>query len=242
MVCSTTPRYRRVIYKVSGESLGKRDRYGSLSPERFEFVVDEIAAVHAAGVQVVVVVGGGNVLRGGSAEWKIARADADEVGILATGVNGAMLAALLRARAFGVMLLSRGAASGVGQPYDCRTATAALERQEIVINAGGMGVPLMSSDYPAVHLAVETDAQAVLMAKSGVDGVYDADPQICATARRLPTVTADEAIAGDLRVMDMSALVLARDHGITIHVFSAGSRLAAKRVVMGEPVGSIITP
>jgi uridylate kinase len=163
--------------------------------------------------------------------------------MLATGVNAAMLAALLRSRgATEPVLMSNGPCRALGEPWSSPRAAAALSAGRTTIVAGGWGRPYVSTDYPAVGFAAEIHAQAVLMAKSGTDGVYDSDPAISGDARFLPELSIDEALSRGLTVMDEAALLLARDRNIVLHVFAADDPDLPVKIVKGEQVGSLIFP
>src|SRR4051794_9244026 len=214
------PRYRRVLVKLSGRALAGEGGFG-LESAALERVAHELSAVRDAGVELAVLVGGGNIFRGSLAEeWGIERAEADNIGMLGTVINGLMLRGVLEARsAHEVRVMTAIPIQSVAEPFIRLRAIAHLERGAIVVLAGGIGQPYVTTDYPAVQRAVEVRAEAVLAAKDGVDGVYDADPARVPTARRLSRLGYDEALELGVRVMDQSAFLLARDHGMPIHVF-----------------------
>ena len=233
-------RYRRVVLKLSGEAFSSE--LATLDSDQFAEAARSITEVHALGADVLVVVGGGNVFRGAEREkFNLSSSDGDKVGMIATGLNAALLEGGLRAIGTSVEVFSRGPCIGVGTPWERNAVNAALEHG-VVILAGGLGVPSMSTDVPAVHAAVELDADAVIMEKHGVDGVYTSDPRLSSDARLLPVVSASNAIEQRLGVMDIVALELARQFGKTIHVVPASDRTAAAGVVRGEDRGSRVTP
>jgi uridylate kinase len=198
--------------------------------------------VRDAGVELAVLVGGGNVFRGTLAEeWGIERAEADNIGMLGTVINGLMLRGVLQARsAHEVRVMTAIPIQSVAEPFIRLRAISHLERGAIVVLAGGIGQPYVTTDYPAVQRAVEVRAEAVLAAKDGVDGVYDADPSKVPGARRIPRLTYDDAVRLGVRVMDQSAFLLAREHGMPIHVFGADQPGAMTAILRGEDVGTTV--
>jgi uridylate kinase len=234
--------YRRVVVKLSGAALSGPEPVG-LDADALEHVAGEILAVADAGVQVAIVVGGGNFFRGTLAEqWGIERAEADSVGILGTVMNGLILRGVLKARSEReVRVMTAVPIPAVAEPFIRLRAQAHLDRGHLVILAGGIGQPYVTTDYPAVQRALELRADALLVAKHGVDGVYTADPRADPEATRYDRLSFADAIAADLRVMDPAAFILARDHGLVLHVFDAGRAGAMRAIVAGEPVGTQIT-
>jgi uridylate kinase len=234
-------RYRRVVIKLSGAALSGPEPVGLDAPA-LEHVAAEVLAVAERGVQVAIVVGGGNFFRGKLAErWGIERAEADNVGILGTVMNGLMLRGVLKARTDReVRVMTAIPIPAVAEPFIRLRAQAHLERGNLVILAGGIGQPYVTTDYPAVQRALELDADALLVAKHGVDGVYTSDPHVDPDARRYDRLSFADAIAADLRVMDPAAFILARDHALTLHVFDAARTGAMAAIVAGERVGTEI--
>ena len=234
--------YRRVVVKLSGAALSGPEPIG-LDAGALEHVAAEILAVADAGVQTAIVVGGGNFFRGRLAEqWRIERAEADNVGILGTVMNGLMLRGVLKSRTEReVRVMTAIPIPAVAEPFIRLRAQAHLARGHLVILAGGIGQPYVTTDYPAVQRALELEADALLVAKHGVDGVYTSDPNQDPDARRYDRLSFAEAIAGDLRVMDPAAFILARDHGLTLHVFDVGRAGAMRAIVAGQTVGTTIT-
>jgi uridylate kinase len=235
-------RYRRVVIKLSGAALSGAEPLG-LEAAALEHVADQVLAVAACGVQVAVVVGGGNFFRGSLAElWGIERAEADSVGMLGTVMNGLMLRGVLKARGDReVRVMTASPIPSVAEPFIRLRAQAHLEKGRIVIAAGGIGQPYVTTDYPSVQRALELNADALMVAKHGVDGVYSADPKRDRTARRYEQLSFAEAIARDLRVMDSSAFILARDHDLPLHVFDIAQDGAMLRILNGESVGTEIS-
>ena len=239
---SSAPLYDRIVIKISGESLGD---YNLLEPKRFAPVAQMIAAVHSMGVTVTVVVGGGNIFRGTLADqWELEREQADAVGMAATGVNVLILQGLLRNLGLLPAVFSRGPAGGIGQPYDCDHVRASLEKRAIVLLAGGLGVPGISTDVAAVEAAIDTEAPAVIMSKHDVDGIYTSDPHgpYGTDAVHIPALTASEALERELQVTDAAALRRARAHGKLIHVIPAADTFAPCDVLQGKEIGSRVIP
>jgi len=236
------PRYRRVVVKLSGEALAGASGSGA-DPASLARVADEVLSLHQIGVQVAVVVGGGNYFRGRMAEgWGISRAEADNIGMLATVMNGLMLRGALTARTEAdIRVMTAMPITSVAEPFIRLRAANHLERGKIVVLAGGIGQPYVTTDYPAVQRALELDADALLVAKHGVDGVYDCDPKTNPDAVRYSTLTYDEAIAADIRVMDTSAFVLANEQGLTMHVFDVAAVGVMRGICQGEELGTRIT-
>lgn len=236
------PRYRRVVVKLSGEALAGASGTGA-DPASLARVADEVLSLHQIGVQVAVVVGGGNYFRGRMAEgWGISRAEADNIGMLATVMNALMLRGALTARTDAdVRVMTAMPITSVAEPFIRLRAANHLARNKIVVLAGGIGQPYVTTDYPAVQRALELDADALLVAKHGVDGVYNCDPKTNPDAVKYTTLTYDEAIAADIRVMDTSAFVLANEQGLTMHVFDVAAVGVMRGICEGEELGTRIT-
>ncbi|MGZ4382713.1 MAG: UMP kinase [Gaiellaceae bacterium] len=234
------PVFRRVLLKLSGESLmGDRD-YGMDLPT-IEAIAEEVASIRANGVEIAIVVGAGNIYRGMAAAAKgMDRATADYAGMLATLLNSLALQDALERSGAQTRVLSALVVSEVAEPYIRRRAIRHLEKGRVVIFAAGTGNPFFTTDTAAALRALEINAEAILMAKNGVKGVYDGDPREDPTAVFLPELTHLEAIERGLKVMDSTALSLCMDNGLPIHVFElVGGNI--RRVVAGERVGTIIS-
>jgi len=235
-------RYRRVVLKLSGEALAGPAGSG-VDPASLAHVAREILSVHDLGVQIAVVVGGGNYFRGRMAEsWGISRAEADNIGMLGTVMNALMLRGVLTASGGGdVRVMTAMPMESVAEPFIRLRAVRHLDRGLIVLLAGGIGQPYVTTDYPAVQRALELDADALLVAKHGVDGVYDSDPRVNPAAMRYTHLTYDEALAARVRVMDTSAFVLASEHALTMHVFDVAAVGVMRRICEGEDLGTRIS-
>jgi uridylate kinase len=231
--------FRRVLLKLSGEALmGSRD-YG-IDVQVVRALAEEIAAVHATGVGVAIVVGGGNFYRGlAAAAEGMERTTADYAGMLATLLNAHALQDVLERQGASTRVLSALEVREVAEPYIRRRAIRHLEKDRIVIFAAGTGNPFFTTDTAAALRALEIGADAILMAKNGVAGVYDGDPRSDPDARFLPRVSHLEAIERGLKVMDTTALSLCMDNKLTIHVFELADGNIG-RVVAGENVGTVI--
>jgi uridylate kinase len=234
-------RYRRVMLKLSGGAVAGENAWG-FSPDALNHIADEVLALREAGVQVGVVVGGGNIFKGELGErWGIERAEADNIGMMATVINALMLRGVLHARGDAeVRVMTAIPINTVAEPFIRLRALSHLEKGVIVLLAAGTGNPYVTTDYPAVQRALELRAEALLAAKNGTDGVYTADPRMDPAARRYARVNYDTAVRENLRALDQSAVLLARDHGLPIHVFDFDAPGALRRICEGEDVGTLI--
>jgi uridylate kinase len=189
------------------------------------------------------VVGGGNYFRGRMADpWGISRAEADNIGMLATVMNALMLRGALTARTDAdVRVMTAIEINNVAEPFIRLRAVHHLDRKKIVVLAGGIGQPYVTTDYPAVQRALELDADVLLVAKNGVDGVYESDPKQNPSAKRFTNLTYDEAISAGIQVMDTSAFVLANEQDLTMHVFDVGAVGVMRRICEGEELGTRIS-
>ena len=231
--------FRRVVLKLSGEALMGTREYGIDIPV-VRRLAAEIALVHASGVGIAIVVGGGNFYRGMSAAAEgMERTTADYAGMLATLLNALALQDVLEHQGAHTRVQSAIEVSEVAEPYIRRRAIRHLEKGRIVIFAAGTGNPFFTTDTAAALRALEIGADAILMAKHGVEGVYDGDPRVDPDARFLPRLSHLEAIERGLKVMDTTALSLCMDNRLTIHVFELADGNIA-RVVAGEDVGTVI--
>jgi uridylate kinase len=236
----SVPVFHRILLKLSGEALMGEREYG-LDPARVEAIAKEIVDVHALGLQIAIVVGAGNIYRGMAAAAEgMDRATADYAGMLATLLNALALQDALERRGPNTRVLSALHVSEVAEPYIRRRAIRHLEKERIVIFAAGTGNPFFTTDTAAALRALEISAEAILMAKHAVDGVYDGDPRDDPRATLLPEITHLQAIERGLRVMDTTALSLCMDNHLPIHVFASADG-TFRRVVLGERVGTIVS-
>ena len=234
------PVFKRVLLKLSGEAMMGPLEYGT-DAERVDAIANQIREVAEEGVEVAVVVGAGNIYRGlAGAAAGMDRATADYMGMLATVLNALTLQdALERAGSF-TRVLSAIQVTEVAEPYIRRRAIRHLEKGRIVIFAAGTGNPFFTTDTAAALRALEIHADAILMAKHGVEGVYDSDPSENPDATFLPELTHMEAIERGLGVMDSTALSLCMDNGLPIHVFNLADERNIDRVIRGERIGTIV--
>jgi uridylate kinase len=234
------PIFERILLKLSGEALMGPLEYGT-DADRVAAIARQVKDVVESGVEVAVVVGAGNIYRGlAGAAAGMDRATADYMGMLATVLNALTLQdALEKAGAF-TRVMSAMEVTEVAEPYIRRRAIRHLEKGRIVIFAAGTGNPFFTTDTAAALRALEIHADAILMAKHGVEGVYDADPIEEPDATFLPELTHMQAIEQGLRVMDSTALSLCMDNGLPIHVFNLAEVENIDRVVRGERVGTIV--
>ena len=233
------PSYRRILLKVSGEILMGDAPFGIDMPT-LDAVAEDIALVVAAGFELCLVVGGGNIFRGVSMAGRgMERASADYMGMLATVMNALAIQSALESRGVETRVQSAIPMDAVCEPYIRRRALRHLEKGRVVIFAAGLGAPFFTTDTPAALRAAEMGCDALLKGTS-VDGVYTADPKKDAEARRYGRVGYQEVLAKDLRVMDASAISLMRDNGIPILVFSIREHGNLLKVLRGQGVFTII--
>jgi uridylate kinase len=234
------PIFHRVLLKLSGEALMGSREYG-LDRPTIDEIADEIVDVHERGVEIGIVVGAGNIYRGMAAAAEgMDRATADYAGMLATVLNALALQDALEDRGVATRVLSALHVSEVAEPYIRRRAIRHLEKQRIVIFAAGTGNPFFTTDTAAALRALEVGAEAILMAKHAVEGVYGNDPRLDPQAKLLPELTHLEAIERGLKVMDTTALSLCMDNVLPIYVFELANG-NIRRVVLGERLGTIIS-
>ena len=233
------PVFSRVLLKISGEALMGSLDYGT-DPDQVRTIAAQVHEVSGRGVQIAMVVGAGNIFRGleGAAQG-MDRATADYAGMLATLLNALALQDVLERRGAHTRILSAIGVAEVAEPYIRRRGMRHLEKGRVVIFAAGTGNPFFTTDTAAALRALEVNADAILMAKHGVDAVYDADPRLEPDAEVLPELTHLEAIERGLEVMDVTALSLCMENGLPIYVFGLQDG-NIKRVLSGERVGTII--
>jgi uridylate kinase len=234
------PAYSRVLLKLSGEALLGDREYGT-DPERIQAVAQQIASVHSRGVDVAVVVGGGNIYRGLAAAARgMDRATGDYMGMLATVLNALAMQDALEKSGVPTRVQSAITISEVAEPYIRRRAIRHLEKGRVVIFASGTGNPFFTTDTAAALRAAEIHAEIVLMAKNGIEGVYTADPAKDPTATFIPELTHKEALTQGLQVMDSTAFALCMDNNLPIVVFNMADGSNINRIVSGERVGTLV--
>ena len=230
--------YRRLLVKLSGEQLAGKSGFG-ISPTVIKRVAQELREVHELGVDLCVVIGGGNVIRGITAASEgMDRANADYMGMMASVINALALQDAMEKEGLSTRVLSALEIRDVAEPYIRRRAERHLEKGRVVVFAGGTGNPYFSTDTAAALRAAEIHADVILMGKNGVDGVYSADPKVDPKAERYERVRFDDALAKNLRVMDQTALALCRENKTPIIVFDISRPGNLRRVAVGEEVGT----
>jgi uridylate kinase len=229
-----------VLLKLSGEALMGELQYG-IDPARVHAIAEEIATIHRRGVEVSVVLGGGNIFRGlAAAAAGMDRATGDYMGMLAIVLNALALQDALEKLEVPTRVQSAITISEVAEPYIRRRAIRHLEKGRIVIFAAGTGNPFFSSDTAAALRALEVHAEIILMAKNNVEGVYTADPRKDPTAQFIPELTHKEALTQGLQVMDSTAFALCMDNNLPIVVFNMADDSNINRIVSGERVGTLV--
>lgn len=237
----SNPKYKRVLLKVSGEALLGEQEFG-IDYKPVEMISQEIQTILNMGVQVAVVVGGGNIFRGmkNSAKLGMDRASGDYVGMLATVMNAVALQSALKKANIDCRIQSAITMNQIAEPYIRHRAIRHLEKGRVVIFAAGTGNPFFTTDTAAALRASEIDAEAMLMAKNGVDGVYSDDPRTNPDAKKLDTIHFADIIKNDLKVMDTSACSLCEQNNIPIIVFDFKAQGSLKKIMDGEEVGTYV--
>jgi uridylate kinase len=233
-------RYRRVILKLSGEALVGEGQFG-IDAQVVRQLAEDIRDVHADGIQVAIVIGGGNIWRGIQASiYGMERATADYMGMLATVLNALALQEALERLEVHTRVQTAIEMHQVAEPFIRRRSIRHMEKGRVVILAAGTGNPYFTTDTAAALRANELGADAILMAKNNVDGVYSADPQHDASATRYDILSYQEVLERNLRVMDASAIALCRDNDLPIVVFNVQQAGNIQRAARGEPIGTLI--
>jgi uridylate kinase len=234
-----SPRYGRILLKLSGEALLGSRQYG-VDPAVCTFIAQQVAAVRAKGVQVGIVVGGGNIFRGmGAAAQGMDRATGDYIGMLATVMNGLALQDAVERAGIPTRVMSAIAMNEIAEPYIRRRAVRHLEKGRVAIFVAGTGNPYFTTDTAAALRAVEIGAE-VLMKATKVDGVYDADPMTVPGARKFDRLEYADLLRDQLKVMDGAAVSLCMENDLPIVVFDLNGQDNIARVAAGEPVGTLI--
>jgi uridylate kinase len=234
------PGYQRVLLKLSGEVFGG-GKVG-VDPDVVQDIAREIAAVTASGAQIAVVTGGGNFFRGSELQQRgMDRVRADYMGMLGIVMNCLALQDFLEKMGIETRVQTAITMGQVAEPYVPRRAIRHMEKGRVVIFGAGMGLPFFSTDTVAVQRALETKCNVVLVAKSGVDGVYSADPHKDPTATKFDELTYDEAISRGLRIMDQTAFTLCSENKLPMIVFGMETEGNILRVVQGERIGTLVS-
>ena len=233
-------KYKRILLKLSGEALAATQGFG-VDPVRVHEIAEEIKDVHELGAEIAIVVGGGNFFRGVAVQARdMDRVSADHMGMLATVINALALQDALEKQKVHTRVMSALEMNQVAEPFIRRRALRHLEKNRVVIFAGGTGNPYFSTDTAASLRAMEIKADAILKATK-VEGIYDADPMLVKDAIKFETITYLDVIAKGLRVMDTTSISLAKDNKLPVIVFKLGMHGNIARVVKGESVGTLVT-
>ena len=233
------PVYNRILLKLSGEALVGDGEYG-ISPDIINYIAEEVKEIRDLGVDVAIVIGGGNIFRGVAASSKgMDRASADYMGMLATVINALALQDALEKQGVHTRVQSAIEMQEVAEPYIRRKATRHLEKGRVVIFGAGTGNPYFTTDTAAALRAMEMGAEIILKATK-VDGIYDADPMLVKDAVKFNELTYIDVLKKNLKVMDSTAISLCMDNQLPIVVFNLGDKGNIKRVVTGEPVGTVV--
>ena len=235
----TKPIYRRILLKLSGEAL-QGDHLFGIDPTKLSRVSVEIANVVKLGVQVALVIGGGNLIRGADLYTTgFDRITADQMGMLATVINGLALRDALEKKSIPVKIMSALPVAGLVEPYDRNKAIKTLDKGKVIIFVGGTGNPLVTTDSAAALRGIEVGADIVIKATK-VDGVFAADPVKNPKAKRYESLTYDDILEQRLGVMDLNAIVLCRDNALRLLVFNMNKQDALQKIVLGEDIGTIV--
>lgn len=234
-------KYKRVLLKLSGGALSGDKDFG-FDKESLERITDEIIKAVNAGIEVAVLVGGGNIFRGRTAEeWKIERAEADNMGMLATIINSLMLRGALVSKGIeNVRVMTSIPINTVAEPYIRLKAINHLDKGKVIIFGGGLGQPFVTTDYPSVQRAIEIRADVVLMAKEGTDGVYTDNPSKNPDAKRYKNIRYEDVIKNNLQVADQSSFVLAKEYKMPMYVFDFNEKDSVLRICEGENIGTYV--
>lgn len=235
-------RYKRILLKLSGGALSAKNETG-FDKNAIDHITEEILKASQKGVEVAVLVGGGNIFRGRTAEdWKIERAEADNVGMLATIINSLILRGALTSKTDkDIRVMTSISMPTVAEPYIRLKAIKHLNNGAIVIFGGGLGQPFITTDYPSVQRAIEIRADVVLMAKEGTDGVYTDNPNKNPDAKRYKTLRSEDAIKNNLQVADQSAFILANEYNMPMYVFDFNEKDTITRICQGEDIGTFVS-
>ena len=231
------PVYNRVLLKISGEALAGSDKFG-INEEMTRKVASEVKQIHDLGVEVAIVVGGGNFWRGRTSK-DMDRATADYMGMLATVMNSLALQDAFLALGVPAKVQTAIEMREIAEPYARRKALSHLEHGDVVIFGAGTGNPFFSTDTTAALRAAEMEADVILLAKN-IDGVYDSDPAVNPDAKMFSELTHMEVVERDLKVMDLTAATLCKDNNIKIHVFAIAEEGNVLKAIAGEKIGTII--
>ena len=234
-------KYKRVLLKISGEALLGDQQFG-IDPKPVEMIAEEIRSIYERGVEIAVVVGGGNIFRGmkNSAKLGMDQASGDYVGMLATVMNAVVLQCALKKIEVDCRVQTAIAINQIGEPYLRHRAIRHLEKGRVVIFAAGTGNPFFTTDTAAALRASEIGAEIMLMAKNGVDGVYSDDPRTNPNAKKYAKITYDDIIIKGLKVMDTASCALCKQNSIPIMVFDFAAKGSIIKILKGEEIGTYV--
>jgi uridylate kinase len=238
---TTTPRFKRILLKISGEALMGDQGFG-IKPEVVGKICEEVKQAHELGVDIAIVVGGGNIFRGVQNSTKLGmdRAAADYVGMTATIMNALVLQGVLQNKKVENRMMTAIGMDRVAEPYIRKRAIRHLEKGRVVVFGGGTGNPFFSTDTTSALRAAEINAEVILMAKNGVDGVYDKDPKTNPDAVKFDRLTYDEVLRRNLKVMDQTAISLCKETKLPIICFDFNAENAISGLLQGQTLGTII--
>ena len=232
--------HKRILLKFSGESVAGNDEHG-IDPKILDNMADSVKSCKEIGAEIGIVIGGGNLFRGEKLnEAGMDRVAGDHMGMLATVMNGIALRDALERAGIKTRVMSAISMSGIVEHYDRRLAIQLLRDGFVVIFTAGTGNPFFTTDTAGCLRAIETESDLMLKA-TRVDGVYDSDPELNKDAKFIDSLSFDDAISKNLKVMDATALTLARDHGLPINVFNVGKQNALKDIISGKKIGTLIS-
>jgi len=234
-------KYKRILLKISGEGLLGEQEYG-IDQRAVQMIANEIKIAHDAGAQIAVVVGGGNIFRGmkNSAKYGMDQASGDYVGMLATVMNAIALQSALRTLNVSCRVQSAIDMNKIAEPYVRFKAIRHLEKSRVVIFAAGTGNPFFTTDTAAALRASEIDAEVMLMAKNGVDGVYSDDPRVNPNATKYDEISYDDIIIKGLKVMDTASCALCKQNSVPIVVFDFAAKGSIIKILHGEKIGTFV--
>ena len=240
---SNTVTYQSILLKLSGEALGGDGR-GGLTVDVLAELAEQIEAVLQTGTQVAIVLGGGNILRGRDvgthfSQFVLRRTTADQIGMLATVINALAFRDALAARKLRACVMTPSAIDGMSETFSAETGRHVMSNHEVLICAGGTGNPLFTTDTTACLRAIELGTDVVLKATL-VDGFYDSDPTLNSSARLFEKITYQDVISRELKLMDLTSILLCRDHGMPLVVFNISNKRALMKIVNGENVGTLV--
>jgi uridylate kinase len=232
-------KYKRILLKLSGESLMGPQKYG-IDETRLSEYAEQISEITKMDVQTGIVIGGGNIFRGLSGSAKgFDRVKGDQMGMLATVINSLALSSALKSVGVKARVFTSIRMEPVGEYYTKEKAIESLEKGEVTIIAGGTGNPYFTTDTASALRAIETEAE-IMLKGTRVDGVYSADPEKDANATRFEKISFDEVYAGNLKVMDLTATTLCKENNLPVLVFNMDKKGNLKKVISGEPIGTIV--